>query len=104
MEQRSTYNTIIYERFDIGHLSNIYCKGEEERNKCFLPIMEELAKYLPITDETRYKYRVVCPGSGLGRLPFEICKRGTIQRSTLFDFLFRKNRYASNFQYLFEAV
>jgi carnosine N-methyltransferase len=51
-------------------------EGEEERNKCFLPIMEELAKYLPITDETRYKYRVVCPGSGLGRLPFEICKRG----------------------------
>jgi len=39
-------------------------------------LIEELTRVLPVDPEFPYTRRVLCPGSGLGRLPFEICKRG----------------------------
>ena len=50
-------------------------EGEEERRSSFAPLLAALTKYLPITDESSRPF-VVCPGSGLGRLPYEIAKIG----------------------------
>ena len=45
-------------------------EGKAERDSCFVPIIEALKSHLPIGAF------VVCPGSGLGRLPYEIAKAG----------------------------
>jgi len=50
--------------------------GKEERDSSFRPIIEQLLKHLPVIDETRNHFKVLCPGSGLGRLAWEICKAG----------------------------
>eukprot|EP01122_Echinamoeba_exundans_P012048 TRINITY_DN4961_c0_g1_i1.p1 TRINITY_DN4961_c0_g1~~TRINITY_DN4961_c0_g1_i1.p1 ORF type:complete len:392 (+),score=57.30 TRINITY_DN4961_c0_g1_i1:31-1206(+) len=50
--------------------------GAPEREQSYKPFMDELQKRFPINDENKFKYRVLCPGSGLGRLPFEICRLG----------------------------
>jgi carnosine N-methyltransferase len=60
-------------------------EGAEEREQCFAPIMEQLATHLPVNapgsvlagaTDTNYKYKVLVPGCGLGRLPIEIAARG----------------------------
>jgi carnosine N-methyltransferase len=51
-------------------------EGAKEREASFGLILNELARVLPINETNQYTYRVLCPGSGLGRLPFEICKQG----------------------------
>eukprot|EP01125_Pyxidicula_operculata_P014613 TRINITY_DN4884_c0_g3_i2.p1 TRINITY_DN4884_c0_g3~~TRINITY_DN4884_c0_g3_i2.p1 ORF type:complete len:405 (-),score=66.84 TRINITY_DN4884_c0_g3_i2:48-1118(-) len=51
-------------------------EGAEERQKSYGIIMEELERIYPVTTDNQYTVRVLCPGSGLGRLPFDICKRG----------------------------
>eukprot|EP01126_Amoeba_proteus_P014856 TRINITY_DN16591_c0_g1_i7.p1 TRINITY_DN16591_c0_g1~~TRINITY_DN16591_c0_g1_i7.p1 ORF type:complete len:240 (+),score=46.90 TRINITY_DN16591_c0_g1_i7:57-776(+) len=52
--------------------------GEEERQNSIFRLVDELERVLPIDVQAPYSLRVLCPGSGLGRLPFEICKRGYI--------------------------
>ena len=47
--------------------------GKAERDQAFQPILDGLRANLEIT--TR-RPRVMCPGSGMGRLPYEICKMG----------------------------
>ena len=49
-------------------------EGRAEREQCFKPILDGLTQYLPIT-ESRPPF-VLCPGSGLGRLPYEIAALG----------------------------
>ncbi len=50
-------------------------EGAEERSQCFTPLIEGLKRYLPVRD-VKQPPRVVCPGSGLGRLPFELAALG----------------------------
>lgn len=50
-------------------------EGAEERDACYGPILEELSRRFPDVDQ-RGDVRVLVPGSGLGRLPFEIVTRG----------------------------
>jgi len=51
-------------------------EGEEERRSSYGIIIEELERVLPVDPNNPYIIKVLCPGSGLGRLPYEICKRG----------------------------
>jgi carnosine N-methyltransferase len=51
-------------------------EGAEEREKCFTPLLEGLTKYLPINGKSSPAPFVLCPGSGLGRLPYEIASLG----------------------------
>jgi carnosine N-methyltransferase len=51
-------------------------EGERERELCFAPLLRELQRVLPVTDDTVYQYKVLVPGSGLSRLPVEIASLG----------------------------
>jgi carnosine N-methyltransferase len=45
-------------------------EGKEERSSSFLPLIASLERHLPKPSF------VICPGSGLGRLPYELAKSG----------------------------
>jgi len=49
--------------------------GEEERSKCYTPILTALCSLYPNHSE-REQVKVLVPGAGLGRLAFEIAKEG----------------------------
>ncbi|OTF70400.1 N2227-like protein [Euroglyphus maynei] len=49
--------------------------GVNERESCFVPILNTIEEYFPMT-ENRNQIRILVPGAGLGRLPYEIAKRG----------------------------
>jgi len=51
-------------------------EGATERKESYGILIDELCRVLPVDSTNAYKYRVLCPGSGLGRLPLEICLRG----------------------------
>ena len=58
-------------------------EGENERNQCFKPILDEVHDYFvtelgkqPFDKETGERISVVLPGSGLGRLVFEFARQG----------------------------
>ena len=55
--------------------------GQTEREKCFSPILEELKSRFP--EDSRSDVRVLVPGCGLARLPFEIALEG-FQVSTIY--------------------
>ncbi|VTZ67210.1 N2227-like protein, putative [Plasmodium chabaudi chabaudi] len=59
-------------------------EGIEERNNAYDPILKSLEKYLPITDN--YIPKILCPGSGLGRLPYEVAKRGYKSQGNEFSY------------------
>nr|CEL65888.1 TPA: hypothetical protein BN1204_017180 [Neospora caninum Liverpool] len=50
-------------------------EGKEEREAAYGPLLEALESRFPIHDRSKPP-RVLCPGSGLGRLPFEVTRRG----------------------------
>jgi carnosine N-methyltransferase len=50
--------------------------GAAERDACFNPLLKVLQQYLPITASNGSKNKVLIPGSGLGRLVFEVAKLG----------------------------
>lgn len=50
-------------------------EGINERESCFVPILNTIEKYFPLV-ENRNQIKILVPGAGLGRLPFEIAKRG----------------------------
>ena len=54
--------------------------GAAERNASFTPIIEGLKRYLPSGQF------VVCPGSGLGRLPYELAKAGFHSQGNEFSY------------------
>lgn len=49
-------------------------EGAVERKKSYVPMLEDLLELFPVQDKGTVK--VLVPGSGLGRLVFEICKLG----------------------------
>lgn len=53
-------------------------EGEAERQACYGPILDAIMRRLPLPapGSGLSPPRIVCPGSGLGRLPFEILRRG----------------------------
>lgn len=55
-------------------------EGEVERARCYQPMLDALEKYLPLSEPMLSgqapPWRVLCPGSGAGRLPFEVTRRG----------------------------
>ncbi|CAM0138629.1 hypothetical protein VKS41_008360 [Umbelopsis sp. WA50703] len=62
-------------------------EGEAERQASYDPILNELEDiYSDIPIEERGKLRVLVPGAGLGRLAFEICKRGFSCQGNEFSF------------------
>lgn len=54
-------------------------EGREEREQTFAPVLEELAKVAP---EDRSQVHILLPGSGLGRLAWEIAQLGEIYLSS----------------------
>lgn len=50
--------------------------GLDERTSTFLPILDDLKNYLPVTLSNAYDQRVLVPGCGLARLPLEIVAAG----------------------------
>ncbi len=54
-------------------------EGKEEREQTFAPVLEELAKVAP---EDRSQVHILVPGSGLGRLAWEIAQLGRIDLSS----------------------
>lgn len=72
-------------------------EAEEERNQCHTPILQQLAKWLPITSKNKYKLRVSVPGSGLARLAAEICSRGyRVQANEYSVFMLMASNYILN--------
>ncbi|SPJ08521.1 N2227-like protein, putative [Plasmodium sp. DRC-Itaito] len=59
-------------------------EGQEERDKAYIPLLKSLDKYLPIHDN--YIPKILCPGSGLGRLPYEIAKKGYRSQGNEFSY------------------
>lgn len=51
-------------------------EGAEERTNSFKPAIDILNKYLPVTAENKNKQKVLVPGCGLGRLPFDLVLQG----------------------------
>eukprot|EP01068_Selenidium_serpulae_P018713 Selendium_serpulae@DN6481_c0_g1_i4.p1 len=54
-------------------------EGEVERQSAYGPLLDALENHLPVKEGIKKNGkppRVVCPGSGLGRLPFEVVRRG----------------------------
>lgn len=50
-------------------------EGATERESCFQPILNTIEEYFPSL-VNRNQIRILVPGAGLGRLPYEIAKRG----------------------------
>ena len=65
-------------------------EGEKERAMCYGPLIRDLEEYVPIErfrQEHGRRPVVVCPGSGLGRLPFESVRRGYSTQGNEFSHL-----------------
>ncbi|EUD65676.1 hypothetical protein C922_03924 [Plasmodium inui San Antonio 1] len=67
-------------------------EGKHERDGAYEPMLKSLDKYVPITDT--YVPKVLCPGSGLGRLPYEVAKKGYRSQGNEFSYFML---LASNF-------
>eukprot|EP00403_Amphidinium_massartii_P009435 CAMPEP_0178416212 /NCGR_PEP_ID=MMETSP0689_2-20121128/23948_1 /TAXON_ID=160604 /ORGANISM="Amphidinium massartii, Strain CS-259" /LENGTH=339 /DNA_ID=CAMNT_0020037551 /DNA_START=35 /DNA_END=1050 /DNA_ORIENTATION=- len=69
-------------------------EGEVERSNTYSPMVAALQKYLPAPaldedgsfPEDKPKPRVLCPGSGLARLPFELAQRGYAAQGNEFSY------------------
>lgn len=59
-------------------------EGRPEREACYQPILEALEEYFPRIQE-RSTQKVLVPGAGLGRLPYEISQRGFICQGNEFS-------------------
>ncbi|PSN47442.1 Carnosine N-methyltransferase [Blattella germanica] len=51
-------------------------EGAPERQTCYQPIVEEVVSHFPTDMSTPQDVKVLVPGAGLGRLAFEIARRG----------------------------
>ncbi|CRG95320.1 N2227-like protein, putative [Plasmodium gallinaceum] len=71
-------------------------EGKNERENAYDPILRSLDKYLPITDN--YVPKILCPGSGLGRLPYEVAKKGYRSQGNEFSyFMLLASNYILNY-------
>jgi SAM-dependent methyltransferase len=61
-------------------------EGQEERDKSYKPLIDALLKYLPPNDGADEQPRVLCPGCGLGRLPFEFARHGYVAEGNEFSY------------------
>lgn len=61
-------------------------EGAPERELCYTPLLDELVVRLPVTPSNKNKQRVLVPGSGLGRLAFEIACRGYVTQGNEFAY------------------
>jgi carnosine N-methyltransferase len=60
-------------------------EGKLEREMCYKPLTDELIKKYP-DEKERGSIKVVCPGSGLGRLPFEVASLGFRSQGNEFSY------------------
>ena len=51
-------------------------EGATERKQFIDPMMEELERLMPVDPRNPNQHRVLNPGCGLGRLIFELVRRG----------------------------
>merc|ERR1712151_331655 len=54
-------------------------EGAAERDRAYTPLIDALQRHLPPSGHKSpgsRKFRILCPGCGLGRLPFELALRG----------------------------
>uniref|UniRef100_A0A0G4HL64 carnosine N-methyltransferase n=1 Tax=Chromera velia CCMP2878 TaxID=1169474 RepID=A0A0G4HL64_9ALVE len=82
-------------------------EGEQERRECYQPLLDALEEYLPVScrrpDGNAPK--VLCPGSGLGRLPYEVMKRGySCQGNEFSYFMLFGSNFILNFSVQREAL
>lgn len=78
-------------------------EGIEERRDAYEPILECLEKYVPITET--YRPKVLCPGCGLGRLPFEVAKKGYQSEGNEFSyFMLLTSNFVLNFNHALESL
>jgi len=63
-------------------------EGKAERAASYAPLVEGLLRHLPISPERRgaQKLRVLCPGCGLGRLPFDLARLGYAAQGNEFSY------------------
>lgn len=61
-------------------------EGAEERKACYGSMITELERVLPVTAANRNKQRVLVPGCGLGRLPYELASRGYAAQGNEFSY------------------
>lgn len=59
-------------------------EGAPEREMCYGPLIEALQRNLPAG--ARGSQRVLCPGSGLGRLPFDLARLGYAAQGNEFSY------------------
>jgi len=73
-------------------------EGAVERDKCYKPIIEEFIKYFPQTKkEDGAMFSVLVPGSGLGRLVYDLAKRGYKSQGNEFSyFMLLSSNYILN--------
>ncbi|KAJ6263689.1 hypothetical protein Dda_2258 [Drechslerella dactyloides] len=60
-------------------------EGAAERERCYGPILKAIDKYYG-TVVPPCEIRILVPGAGLGRLPFEICSRGYATEGNEFSY------------------
>mmetsp|Transcript_31678 Transcript_31678/g.73994 ORF Transcript_31678/g.73994 Transcript_31678/m.73994 type:complete len:435 (-) Transcript_31678:98-1402(-) len=64
--------------------------GEAERTASYTPLIDALKKYLPVRKPSKTTGSrtpaVLCPGCGLGRLPFELARRGYAAQGNEFSY------------------
>lgn len=51
-------------------------EGRRERDSCFAPLLDELQRVLPVSEDNLFRQRVLVPGAGLARLAVETAARG----------------------------
>ncbi|XP_025154614.1 carnosine N-methyltransferase isoform X2 [Harpegnathos saltator] len=69
-------------------------EGTEERTACYQPIIEEILCQFPLDQCTPSNVHILVPGAGLGRLAFEIARRGYTCQGNEFSLFML---FASNF-------
>ncbi|EZA49588.1 hypothetical protein DMN91_005678 [Ooceraea biroi] len=69
-------------------------EGTEERKACYQPIIDEILYQFPLEHCTPSDVHILVPGAGLGRLAFEIAKRGYTCQGNEFSLFML---FASNF-------
>ena len=60
-------------------------EGKSERDQCYLPIVSEIEKHFP-NPSADNKVTVLCPGSGLARLPFDLACMGYSAQGNEFSY------------------
>lgn len=69
-------------------------EGAKERQACYQPILDEIASYFPPDKCVLQDIKILVPGAGLGRLAFEIARRGYTCQGNEFSLFML---FASNF-------